>query len=265
MICSDWVIPGDLVDCDCPDASEKVITQSITQASEILYAFSGRQYPGLCGETIRPCSGGAQLPGFSWARWTYPWLPIRAGGVWLNIGPACGCHIAFDCACKGIPQVNLGRDDITDILAVYIGDDILSSSAYRLDHGRWLVRTDGEFWPCCQDLTRDTGPGTWRIELEHGLAVPQAGRTAAARLATELVKSCIGDECRLPERVTSITRQGVSMTLIDPQDFLTQGRTGLTEVDLFLSAVNPNGLARRGTAWSPEVGGRARRVGVLGS
>ncbi len=266
MICQPWVSQVDLVDCGCPDASDVVFTNAIQTASEVLYAASGRQYSGSCAETVRPCAGGSMLPGFSWGRWTYPWIPLRSGGSWINIGPACGCHLSYDCACKGIPEVHLGRSDITEILLVDIAGVTLSAANYRLDFGGRLVRTDGELWPCCQDLSEDVGAvGTWFIELAHGVNPPQGGKSAAVKLACELVKACVGADCDLPQRVTSLTRQGVSMTLIDPQEFLSEGRTGLYEVDLWLATVNPAGLASRATAWSPEVKGRGRRVGVVGS
>ena len=266
MICENWITPDDLIDCDCPDASEAVITGAIETASEILYALSGRQYAGSCVEVVRPCAGGSALPGFAWSRWTYPWTPMRSGGTWLNIGPACGCHVSYDCACKGIPEVFLGRTDITEILQVNIDGIDLTSDNWRLDHGTKLVRTDGDLWPCCQDLSEDIGAtGTWYIELAHGIAPPQSGKNAAITMVSEMVKACTGADCRLPQRVTNIVRQGVSMTLLDPQEFLTDGRTGIYDVDLFIHAVNPNGLARRATAWSPEVRGKGRRVGAFGS
>jgi len=192
MICAPYLVPNDLVDCDCPDAPEAVILDAILGASEIIYALSGRQFSGSCTETVRPCSNGAgMLPGFSWARWTFPWYPIKSGTSWLNLGPGCGCHIAYDCACKGIPQVNLGRSDVTEILRVNIDGTDLSSANYRLDPGGLLVRTDGELWPCCQDLSEDIGAvGTWYIELAHGIEPPQAGKNAAKKLASELIKAC---------------------------------------------------------------------------
>lgn len=267
MICAPWVTDDDLIDCSDLNASAEVIDDACMAASEILYALSGRQFSGTCAETVRPCaSGGGYLPGFSWSRWTYPWYPILSGGVWLNLGPACGCHIAYDCACKGIPQVNLGRSDVTEILSVVINGETLSALNYRLDPGGLLVRTDGSLWPCCQDLSVDKDEtGAWYVELLHGLEPPTSGKLAAAELASELVKDCVGADCSLPQRVTNLTRQGVTMTLLDPQDFLTDGRTGIYKVDLFLASSNPYGLARRATAWSPEVRGRGRRVGTPGS
>jgi hypothetical protein len=40
--------------------------------------------------------------------------------------------------------------------------------------------------------------------------------------------------------VTSVSRQGISYQMIDPTDILATGKTGLPEVDLWLSAVNPS-------------------------
>jgi len=267
MICADWITEAELEACETVDGATTVINERmITATSEILYALSGRQYSGSCTETVRPCAQGSALPGFAWSRWTYPWTPMKSGSTWLNIGPACGCHISYDCACSGIPEVFLGRSDVTEILLVDIAGTTLAAGNYRLDHGSRLVRIDGSLWPCCQDLSEDIGEtGTWYIELAHGVDPPQSGKNAAASLATEMVKACIGADCRLPQRVTNIVRQGVSMTLLDPLDFMTDGLTGIYDVDLFIKAVNPNGLMRRATAWSPEVRGKGRRVGVIGS
>ena len=61
------------------------------------------------------------------------------------------------------------------------------------------------------------------------------------------------DECVLPQRVTPISRQGVSWTLLDPQDFLDNGRTGIYHVDLFLRTVNPDRARLRSRVFSPDL------------
>jgi hypothetical protein len=82
---------------------------------------------------------------------------------------------------------------------------------------------------------------------------------AARTLAMEFAKLWAGDEdCALPQRVTSISRQGVSYTLLDSQDFIDDVRTGLYAVDLFLKTVNPDKARAKSRVFSPDVP-RARR------
>lgn len=83
--------------------------------------------------------------------------------------------------------------------------------------------------------------------------IPSTIQQAIDDLAAELVAGSRNEPCKLPERVTSISRQGVSWTLLDPMDFLDKGKTGIYSVDLILSAMNP-GNTRRAVArvFSPE-------------
>jgi hypothetical protein len=76
---------------------------------------------------------------------------------------------------------------------------------------------------------------------------------AARRLANELVLAAEGSaDCALPRNVTSVARQGVSFEIFDPQEFMDKGHTGLYEVDLFLSAFNPNKSRKRAKVFSPD-------------
>ena len=102
-------------------------------------------------------------------------------------------------------------------------------------------------------------PADIEITYTYGSEPPVMGRMVAKRLATEFLKLWNGhSDCALPERVTSITRQGVSYTLLDSQDFLEQMRLGIYEIDLFLKTVNPNKAQKRSKVFSPDVS-RARR------
>jgi len=85
------------------------------------------------------------------------------------------------------------------------------------------------------------------------------GKMAARTLAIEFVKLWTGDDdCALPQRVTSISRQGVSYTLLDSQDFIDDLRTGVYAVDLFLKSANPDKARAKSRVFSPDVP-RARR------
>jgi hypothetical protein len=82
---------------------------------------------------------------------------------------------------------------------------------------------------------------------------------AARTLAMEFAKLWAGDDdCMLPQRITSISRQGVSYTLLDSQDFIDDVRTGVYAIDLFLKTVNPDKARAKSRVFSPDVP-RARR------
>ena len=223
MICSPWLTMADVGQCGCVSApNPQLVDEAITAASEVLYVLSGRQYPGICEGYLRPC------------------------------GDACACSF-YACGCDRLAAVWL-RSDVLTVTEVDIAGEILDPDLYRLD-GAYLVRLDGGAWPCCQNMGAAVGqPDTFTITVTYGAAVPAAGLAAAKALTSELVRSCTpGESCDLPSRVTSITRQGVSMVMLDPMNFLDNGRTGLYAVDLFLSTVNPHGLRRPSRAWSPDL------------
>lgn len=82
---------------------------------------------------------------------------------------------------------------------------------------------------------------------------PIAGKTAAAALAAEMLRSdsryatsgaggSAPDDLIKTPRPTAITRQGVTYTFSDPATLSEQKLTGVYEVDLFLRSANPNGL-----------------------
>lgn len=73
--------------------------------------------------------------------------------------------------------------------------------------------------------------------------LPPGALRAVGKLAYELFMSSQGAPCALPDRVTSVSRQGVSWTMLDPMDFLDKGLTGLGSVDQWISSAINRGLA----------------------
>jgi hypothetical protein len=68
---------------------------------------------------------------------------------------------------------------------------------------------------------------------------------ANVELAQELLKACAGDKgCRLPKRIRTISRNGMSMQLIDDLASLWRGAVGLELGDQFIANENPRGLVR---------------------
>jgi hypothetical protein len=83
------------------------------------------------------------------------------------------------------------------------------------------------------------------IEIAYKVAnnLPPGTSRQVIKLATEFWKSSTGKKCSLPERITSVTKQNVSWTILDPMDFLDAGRTGIGSIDLWIRRVNGTGVA----------------------
>lgn len=125
---------------------------------------------------------------------------------------------------------------------VTFGDQLVDPNQYTLEGNR-LYRTDGSAWPT-QNLAQPLpNAGTWSVEYGRGTAPPANVGVLVGLLALEFLSACSGGKCRLPRRVTSVSRQGVSYQMIDPTDIYATGKTGLPEVDLWLSSVNPAHLS----------------------
>ena len=221
-------------------------------ASEMLWAWTGRVF-GVCPVEVRPCRG--DCAGAS-ARSTFggpiaassglgtsggaPWSPVLIGGEWFNV--SCGSCLGAGCACdeEGPAAIRL-PGPVVEVDAVIVDGVTLDPSAYSVDRRSILRRLDGGTWPTCQRLDLPAGePGTWVVEYARGVAVPVGGQIAAGLLACELAKAMCGDStCQLPRRVTSVTRQGVSIgAVLDPFEDLRDGRTGIWAIDSWVASVN---------------------------
>jgi hypothetical protein len=141
---------------------------------------------------------------------------------------------------------------VSSIVQIKI-DGVAVTGISRVDNNRLLVRTDGQRWPRCNDLSKnDTQAGTWSVTATYGQAVPTSGQMAVGELACEIIKATNGLDCRLPPGVKDLVRQGVTISIPDFGELLKDGRTGLYLVDMFLFSVNPNRLATRSRTYSPD-------------
>lgn len=230
-------------------------SRAISWATFTLDALTGHQF-AQCPVTMRPCGTGCGLM-TSYTTWPVgapaqggpgPWMvPYVVNGLWLN------CSCGGGCSCVASCRTNLGIP-VAEITEVKVDGLVLDPSAYQLQ-GAFLVRTDGgPCWPSCQDPSvPDTEEGTFSVTFRPGRVLPVAGQIAAGRLAGEFLKACAGGNCALPAQISSLSRQGVDVEFVDPATVFENGRTGIHEVDLFISAVNPTGMRRRSLVMSPDV------------
>lgn len=248
MPCSGWnVDPG----C-CPDwdtYSTELQTDGAEYGAFTVWAATGRRF-GLCPRIVRPCGktcssqdGGG---GYYWSEGT--WMPYIFAGAWRNY--ACGCG-----RCQPDCQVWL-EGPVASVTSVIMDGVVVDPATYRVDDGHWLVRTHnvstGDCWPFTQDYNQNSGPGTFIVEYMQGARVPSVLQRAAGELACEWVKACLGLPCRLPQRITSIARQGVSISMVSIEDLLRHGLTGVSTVDSVIRNLNPYGLVSPMKIASPD-------------
>jgi hypothetical protein len=206
-----WATTDDVcAPCTEVDVDADVLTAALLVASEILNSLTGGVYAGLTSDVVRP---------------TRP--PHRLSGASV---------------------VRLPRYPVVSVDRVTVDGADLDPARYTVFNHRFLAlltETDGRrtTLPRTQRLDLPvTERGTWEVEFTHGRTPPPGGVRAAATYGCQLALACTpatAGLCKLPQRVTTITRQGVSLALIQ------EGGTGLPEVDLWV-VTDRLARARRG-------------------
>jgi hypothetical protein len=227
--------------------------EAVKTASYLLWAMSGRKFSGTTTVTERYVSAYD------------PYL--RANGSRMNYAP-----VLISGRVENVPMGGFSRYSHHD----WQGDGTTSYARVRL-RGRKVVQVhvlrdsagniiDPSTYYLADHSTIYGSPNApWtssnvEVTYTYGSPPPTAGKAAARVLATELVKLYENDDtCALPQRVTSVARQGVTYTVLDNQDFVDELRSGIYVVDLFLKTVNPDKARARSRVFSPDVP-RARRI-----
>ena len=247
----DVVIPSEL--CSTwDDHSQPVKDAALWLASTWLWGATGRQY-GPCPTTVRPAQDRFEDPAYR----AYPLVigdgsmqggPFLMGGVWRN----CGCGAR--CCCRPECAVML-RGPVNAVVEVLVDGEEIPETAFRVDVTQgtyWLVRVDGTCWPTCQQFqAAEDAAGAFAVTYERGREVPEALAIATAILACEYGKSLTGGDCRLPARMTSLQRQGVTVEVEPPAPG--EGLTGIREVDDVVQALNPSKRQRPPVLLSPDL------------
>lgn len=282
--CTQWITGADVANCARADygQSPHVFDTAAYNASMALYEISGRQFPGICERTVRPCRDdcGCWANGpisFGMGPWFWTTVPWGFGGAWAwynERGDSFGC--------KPMSKVRLAGYPVVQILSVTIDGTELPEfdpdsgfRNWRLDKWRYLIRMDTpgvngatatpNLWPSCQNMSLDDDqPGTFAVQYRWGTDVPQLGRDAAVEIANQLYLACGGQDCVLPAGVVRAVRQGIEIdrgllaNWLDPKK-----ETGLVNLDVFLQAYcGGQRRGRKSALWSPDLQQFARRVGV---
>jgi hypothetical protein len=232
-----WVTPEDLGD----NSSSPFAYEACQTATYILWALSGRKYNGVQTVTERYTCPCRKIYGASTST---TMADIVHGDVINRLYTSGSCGCANDHS-----RVRLRGRPVQSVSEVISMGDVLTEADYRIVNKNVLEGISSvSFDPCDVQVT-----------YTFGARPPAAGSRAARYLADQLVKSWSGDECELPDRVTSVSRQGVSYTILDNQDFLAEMRTGVYAVDLFIKATNPDNARKPSRVFSPDLP-RARQT-----
>lgn len=178
-------------------------------------------------------------------------LPSDALVVYGIFGGAYGD--AGDCGGNGHRSIKLERP-VGSIVSITVDGSVVDPAAYRVDDGNILVRTDGGTWPTGQDLVTPSGTGVFEVSYFRGYQPDDLYFWAVGQIAFEMYVSMTGGKSRLPEKITAVTRQGVTFQMAGT--LFEDGRTGIREVDAVLHRFNPHRLAAPTVITSPD---RVRR------
>lgn len=225
-----------VVCCDPADFQPDVWASAKLIAVEVMWAALGRRYGHAEFAISPPCRPCSTRFAYYRAAWPFTTFPFPRGAGWWDLTPDR----------RGF-AVNL-PSPVIEVTEVKVDGAVLPPEAYMVRNSRTLVRCDGERWPRCPD---DCDPDAFVVTGERGRAVPHTALAGAGELACQIAKACTpGQECRLPARVQTVARQGVTVTVANPKDYLDDGYIGLPLCDLAISQFNrshgraPSGVFR---------------------
>jgi len=222
-------------------------------ASYLLWGMSGRKYSGTTTVTEKYIS--SYDPYLRMGASAKNYQPVLVDGHVENVrSDGFGRFGEHDFMGDGTSSTSRLRLRGRKVIKIHNMRDqfgkIISPSKYYLSEHSTIIATPGANW----------SSSNVEVTYTYGTPPPTAGKAAARILAIELVKLYEGDDtCALPQRVTSVSRQGVSYTLLDSQDFIDELRTGIYAIDLFLKTSNPDRARARARVFSPDVP-KARRI-----
>lgn len=245
-----WVRPSDLdpdFSLDILDPTDELLMRDYASAldackaaSQTLWALSGRKYHVGTVEHEQYGPGAPRL--FPGVYTPGSHLPVYDGVLnFFFVHPE-------DWNTK---RIRLSGQPVREVFEVRVigSNRVLTPDEYHISNRTFLI------------LHPDTPTGV-EISYTHGQEPPAMGKLAAKALAMQFYYLWSGreDQCTLPDRVTSVNRQGVQWVLLDQQDFLDELKTGVYAVDLFLRQVNPDKARVKAKIFSVDIPRGNRRM-----
>lgn len=214
--------------CDITGKTADQLDDAAEFASFLLWGLSGRRI-GVCDyvEGYWPATTGVCG--------VVPYM--TRSGTWRN------GYAGADCC-----RVLLHHRPVVAVEAVEVDGVPLADDEYDIVRGAWLRRR-GECWPAAYGC--DDPP--IQVAYRAGVAPPPGTAMVVGEVACELLKGWAGEACKLPSRAISVSRQGVTVQLADPQQYVENGLLGLPLADAWITATNPNQLVMPSRVYSPDL------------
>jgi len=230
---------------------EAALDAAAASASEILYELSGRRWSGRATRTLTVLPSRRGLP------WWQGQPYLADAGSALPLPVLCAGEVVNVGVCERPHAIRLPDYPVRAITQVTVDGVVRDPDSYVLTGRRYLEDTWRLGWEVC-GCDRDR---PMAITYDYGADPTPAALAAAVRLAAELAKAAAGAASALPGYITQRVRQGETISYTSAAALFDKGRTGLADVDLWLAAVNPGGLRRRSSVWSPDTDPRYTTTG----
>lgn len=233
-VCQPWATHTDVHGTACDAVDPDLLDDACLVASDMLFNLTGRRWPGVCSDKIRPQA--------TWKKWDGPpqWWPSTLASGMQSPWGFCSCNRGRETGCARIPEIRLPHAPVISSGVVVTVDGTVFNE-WRVDDRQYLVRTDGSGWPCCQDLLlEDDAVNTWSVQYPWGRLPPIGGKMAAAALGCQLALAydpSTAGQCALPAKTQSVTRAGTTIRMLDPEKLLMNGLTGFAPVDQWVNSV----------------------------
>lgn len=135
---------------------------------------------------------------------------------------------------------------VAEMIAVTVRGEDVDVCGLHVEDWRYLVRDDGGRFG-----------EQWSATYLRGEPVPAGGSIIAGILACEYAKAmCRDSSCRLPKRLSTITREGLTIGMVDNFSGIREGITGIWEIDDWVMT-NATGLRtgpwRASAVFTPDV------------
>lgn len=148
----------------------------------------------------------------------------------------------------GITRVTTGVAEVADITGwTFFAGAVYFDRRCDMNLETWLWG-----WCGCRPWDREM----LRMLYNAGSTITASARAAVLALAhehwlaTSRCDEC--DSCALPDRTTSVVREGIAYSLSDPENPFSEGHTGLAGVDSWVRVVNPHRATRPSGVWTPD-------------